>query len=69
MTPVALVTDTVPVQTRGDSHVLDLTPQVQELLERRRLRSGQAALAPRGRPYAHEEHPREGRRQLTALPS
>jgi secondary thiamine-phosphate synthase enzyme len=39
---MALVTDTVAVSTRGDSHVLDLTPRVQELVHRHRFREGQA---------------------------
>ena len=39
---MALVTDSVPVRTRGNSHMLDLTPQVQDLLRRHRFREGQA---------------------------
>jgi secondary thiamine-phosphate synthase enzyme len=39
---VVLVTDTVAVETRGDSHMVDLTPPVQELLVRHRFREGQA---------------------------
>ncbi|HXK11810.1 MAG TPA: secondary thiamine-phosphate synthase enzyme YjbQ [Vicinamibacteria bacterium] len=39
---MALVTDTVAVATRGDSHMLDLTPRVQELVRRHRFREGQA---------------------------
>jgi secondary thiamine-phosphate synthase enzyme len=42
VTPVALVTDTVAVPTRGDSHVVDLTPQVQETVSRHGFREGQA---------------------------
>jgi secondary thiamine-phosphate synthase enzyme len=39
---MALVTDTVAVSTRGDSHMLDLTPQVQDLVRRHGFREGQA---------------------------
>jgi secondary thiamine-phosphate synthase enzyme len=41
---MALVTDTVAVSTRGESHMLDLTPRVQELVRRHRFREGQALL-------------------------
>jgi secondary thiamine-phosphate synthase enzyme len=39
---MALVTDTLAVSTRGDSQMLDLTAQVQELVRRHRFREGQA---------------------------
>jgi secondary thiamine-phosphate synthase enzyme len=39
---VALVTDAIAVETRGDSHMIDLTPRIQELLARHRFREGQA---------------------------
>ena len=39
---MALVTDTVAVETRGDSHMIDLTSPVQELLMHHRFREGQA---------------------------
>jgi secondary thiamine-phosphate synthase enzyme len=39
---VALVTDRIRVRTRGDSHMLDLTPGVRELVSRHRFREGQA---------------------------
>jgi len=39
---MAIVTDSVAVETRGDSHMLDLTAQVQEVVERHRFREGQA---------------------------
>jgi thiamine phosphate synthase YjbQ (UPF0047 family) len=39
---MALVTDTVAVSTRGDSHMLDLTPQVQQLVRRHGFLEGQA---------------------------
>lgn len=39
---MALVTDAVAVSTRGDSHMVDLTPGVQELVRRHRFREGQA---------------------------
>ena len=39
---MAIVTDTVSVQTKGDSDILDLTPKVQALVERHRFRHGQA---------------------------
>jgi len=39
---MALVTDTVAVSTRGDSHMLDLTARVQDLVRRHRFREGQA---------------------------
>ena len=42
MTPVALVTDSVAVSTRGDSHMIDLTARVQEVVHRHRFREGQA---------------------------
>jgi secondary thiamine-phosphate synthase enzyme len=37
-----LVTDSVDVQTRGDSHMLDLTVRVQEVVRRHGFREGQA---------------------------
>jgi secondary thiamine-phosphate synthase enzyme len=39
---MALVTDAIAVSTRGDSHMIDLTPQVQEVVRRHRFREGQA---------------------------
>lgn len=39
---MSIVTDTLPVSTRGDSQILDLTPQVQGLLAKHRFRHGQA---------------------------
>ena len=39
-----LVTDHLPVSTRGNDHVLDLTAGVQEVVNRHRLREGQALL-------------------------
>jgi secondary thiamine-phosphate synthase enzyme len=39
---MALVTDTVAVSTRGDSHMIDLTPQVRDLVRRHGFREGQA---------------------------
>ena len=39
---MALVTDAVDVATRGDSHMIDLTPQVQEVVRRHGFREGQA---------------------------
>jgi secondary thiamine-phosphate synthase enzyme len=41
---MAIVTDFVAVATRGDSHVLDLTARVQEVVERHGFREGQALL-------------------------
>jgi secondary thiamine-phosphate synthase enzyme len=40
--PVAVVTDSVPVSTRGDSHMIDLTARVQEVVRRHGFREGQA---------------------------
>ena len=37
-----LVTERIPVSTRGDSHVIDLTDQVAALLAKHRLGDGQA---------------------------
>jgi secondary thiamine-phosphate synthase enzyme len=37
-----LVTERIPVSTRGDSHVIDLTDQVAALLGKHRLGDGQA---------------------------
>ncbi len=39
---IALVTDSIAVGTRGDSHMVDLTARVQELVARHRFREGQA---------------------------
>jgi secondary thiamine-phosphate synthase enzyme len=39
---MALVTDAVSVSTRGDSHMIDLTARVQEVVERHGFREGQA---------------------------
>ena len=39
---MALVTDAIAVSTRGDSHMIDLTSQVQEVVRRHRFREGQA---------------------------
>jgi secondary thiamine-phosphate synthase enzyme len=39
---MALVTDSVSVSTRGDSHMVDLTGRVQEVVERHGFREGQA---------------------------
>ncbi len=39
---MALVTDAIAVSTRGDSHMIDLTPQVQEVVRRHRFREGLA---------------------------
>ena len=41
---MALATDTIAVSTRGDSHMLDLTAQVQELVRRHGFREGQALI-------------------------
>jgi secondary thiamine-phosphate synthase enzyme len=37
-----IVTDSVSVRTRGESQMLDLTPKVQEVVERHRFREGHA---------------------------
>jgi secondary thiamine-phosphate synthase enzyme len=39
---LALVTDSVAVSTRGDSHMVDLTARVQEVVRRHGFREGQA---------------------------
>ncbi len=39
---MALVTDSVSVATRGDSHMVDLTGRVQEVVDRHAFREGQA---------------------------
>ena len=39
---MTLVTDTLDVATRGDSHMIDLTAQVQEVVRRHGFREGQA---------------------------
>ncbi|HSD65762.1 MAG TPA: secondary thiamine-phosphate synthase enzyme YjbQ [Vicinamibacteria bacterium] len=39
---MALVTDSVAVSTRGDSHMIDLTARVQEIVRRHGFREGQA---------------------------
>jgi secondary thiamine-phosphate synthase enzyme len=39
---MALVTDSVSVSTRGDSHMIDLTGRVQEVVRRHGFREGQA---------------------------
>jgi secondary thiamine-phosphate synthase enzyme len=39
---MALVTDSVSVSTRGDSHMIDLTERVQEVVDRHGFREGQA---------------------------
>jgi secondary thiamine-phosphate synthase enzyme len=39
---MAVVTDTVAVETRGDSHMIDLTARVQEVVRRHGFREGQA---------------------------
>jgi secondary thiamine-phosphate synthase enzyme len=39
---MALVTDSVAVSSRGDSHMIDLTARVQELVQRHGFREGQA---------------------------
>lgn len=39
---MALVTDSVGVSTRGDSHMIDLTGRVQEVVDRHGFREGQA---------------------------
>lgn len=39
---MALVTDRIRVRTRGDSHMLDLTRGVQDVVSRHRFREGQA---------------------------
>jgi secondary thiamine-phosphate synthase enzyme len=39
---MALVTDSVSVATRGDSHMVDLTGRVQEVVDRHGFREGQA---------------------------
>jgi secondary thiamine-phosphate synthase enzyme len=39
---MALVTDTVPVSTRGDSQMIDITDEVQEVVERQGFREGAA---------------------------
>ena len=39
---MALVTDTVPVKTRGDSQMIDITDELQEVVERQGFREGAA---------------------------
>jgi secondary thiamine-phosphate synthase enzyme len=39
---MALVTDSVGVSTRGDSHMIDLTARLQEVVHRHGFREGQA---------------------------
>ena len=39
---MALVTDTVPVKTQGDSQMIDVTDEVQEVVGRHRFREGAA---------------------------
>jgi secondary thiamine-phosphate synthase enzyme len=39
---MALVTDSVSVSTRGDSHMIDLTGRVQEVVDRHGFREGHA---------------------------
>jgi secondary thiamine-phosphate synthase enzyme len=39
---LSLVTDTVTVATRGDSQMLDLTPEIQEVVDRHGFSEGQA---------------------------
>jgi secondary thiamine-phosphate synthase enzyme len=39
---MSLVTDSVSVSTRGDSHMIDLTGRVQEVVDRHGFREGQA---------------------------
>ena len=39
---MALVTDTVAVSTRGDAQMLDITQEVQEVVERHGFREGAA---------------------------
>lgn len=39
---MALVTDSIDVATRGDSHMIDLTDRVQEVVRRHGFREGQA---------------------------
>jgi secondary thiamine-phosphate synthase enzyme len=39
---MAIATDSVSVETRGDTHMIDLTERVQALVERHRFREGQA---------------------------
>jgi secondary thiamine-phosphate synthase enzyme len=39
---MAIVTDSLAVQTRGDSQMIDLTSRVQEVVERHGFREGQA---------------------------
>ena len=39
---MALVTDTIPVSTRGDSQMLDITDEVQEIVGRHGFREGAA---------------------------
>jgi secondary thiamine-phosphate synthase enzyme len=39
---LALVTDSVAVSTRGDSHMIDLTARVQDVVRRHGFREGQA---------------------------
>jgi secondary thiamine-phosphate synthase enzyme len=39
---MALVTDSVSVSTRGDSHMVDLTGRVQDVVDRHGFREGQA---------------------------
>jgi secondary thiamine-phosphate synthase enzyme len=39
---MALVTDAIAVSTRGDSHMIDLTARVQEVVRRHHFREGQA---------------------------
>ncbi len=41
---MAIVTDTVAVPTRGNAHMVDLTPLVQAVIERHRYREGHAVL-------------------------
>jgi thiamine phosphate synthase YjbQ (UPF0047 family) len=37
-----LVTDSITVATRGDTVIIDLTPQVSDLLDKHKLTHGQA---------------------------
>jgi secondary thiamine-phosphate synthase enzyme len=39
---MAILTDSVRVETRGDAHVIDLTDRVQAVVERHHFREGQA---------------------------
>ncbi|MFN7976091.1 MAG: secondary thiamine-phosphate synthase enzyme YjbQ [Acidobacteriota bacterium] len=39
---MALCTDSIPVTTKGDADILDITPRVQALVERHGFREGQA---------------------------